>query len=212
MNYSVIIVAAGKGSRMGLPYNKVYHVLNNSKTVLENSMEPFLLDDDCQQIIVVCDIDEFLGNISIRYPKLVLARGGKERMHSVYQGLKAVTSQHVLIHDGARPYVTKAIIERIKNGLTHFDACICGVFVKDTIKVVIDEKVKETLDRNTLMHIQTPQGFHTQKLLMCYRKALHEGFLGSDDSVLFEKFENEPVKVVSGDYRNIKITTIEDIL
>lgn len=212
MEYSVVIVAAGKGSRMNLGYNKIYYKLNDRNTVIEETVNKFKNDKRCTQIIVVCDIQEFVEKVGLKENKLVLVKGGKSRQESVYNGLKAVINEVVLIHDGARPFVSNAILDRVVKTMESNDACCVMVKVKDTIKVVSDNVVVKTFDRESLRQAQTPQAFKINKLFPCYVKANKEGFIGTDDCSILEKYALDTrITEVEGDYDNIKITTIEDI-
>ena len=124
IEYTALIVAAGSGSRMGLGYNKMLFKLKNGHTILEETIQVFQKDTRCHQIIVVAskeDIEVFMklctqGNI-------VFVQGGATRQDSVYHGLKAVMCEHVLIHDGARPWLTMDCIDRIVESLQVHDAC-----------------------------------------------------------------------------------------
>ncbi|MDO5121037.1 MAG: 2-C-methyl-D-erythritol 4-phosphate cytidylyltransferase [Erysipelotrichaceae bacterium] len=210
MKYSTVIVAAGSGTRMGLGYNKVYHRING-KTILEMTMETFLNDEDCLQIVVVTDASDYMREITSRWPgKIVLAKGGSTRQESVSNGLHAVLCDVVMIHDGARPYVHKESLDELKKTMeTEQAACLC-VPCKDTIKVLKDGYIVETPDRSALAAAQTPQVFHTDVILDCMHKAFREGFTGTDDASLAERY-GIPVKAVTGTYDNIKITTAEDL-
>ena len=211
MNYSVVIVAAGKGSRMGLGYNKVYYKLDDEKTVIEETISKFD-DDRCKQVIVVCDIQDFVSRVGLKCKKIVLAKGGITRQESVYNGLKAVSSDVVLIHDGARPFVSKKCIDDVLLAMGNHDAAFVCVKVKDTIKVVREGKVIDTIDRDSLRSAQTPQAFKTEKILECFKNAMIDGFTGTDDCSVFEKYSDSEIIEVEGDYNNIKLTTVEDLL
>ena len=190
MNYSAIILCAGKGSRSGLDYNKMLYRFGN-QTVYQMTMKTFLNDPRCKQLVYVY--------------------GGKERQDSVYNGLQVVDQDHVLIHDGARPYITTEKIDDLLLCLKEYDACLLMVPVKDTIKLCCDDTVEVTLPRARLMQAQTPQAFKTSLIKVCYQQAQDSGFIATDDASLVEEFSTAPVKVVIGSYENIKITTPEDL-
>ena len=212
IEYTALIVAAGSGSRMGLGYNKMLFKLKNGHTILEETIQVFQKDTRCHQIIVVAskeDIEVFMklctqGNI-------VFVQGGATRQDSVYHGLKAVMCEHVLIHDGARPWLTMDCIDRIVESLQVHDACLLMMPVKDTIKVVEDGKVKTTPQRATLYQAQTPQAFRTSAILKAYHKAYQKQLQASDDAQIMELCGDHEVYVVEGSYGNMKVTTIEDI-
>ena len=211
MNYSAIVLCAGKGSRSGLTYNKMLYRFKN-KTVYEMSMEIFLNDERCKQIVVVTkeeeldDLKKFISSKKIDY-----VFGGKERQDSVYNGLQVVKEDYVLIHDGARPYLKKENIDDILECLNKNDACLLVVPVKDTIKVCIDGNIVKTLPREQLVQAQTPQAFKTELIKRCYQKGKDKNYIATDDASLVEYFENIEVKAVLGSYSNIKITTPDDL-
>lgn len=211
MEYSVIILCAGNGSRTGLSYNKIFHKING-KTVYEQTIDSFLNDQQCQQIIVVTKKSELSAFRKIvNNTKITYVIGGKERQDSVYQGLQVVNSPYVMIHDGARPFVEKKEIVALLNCLHSHDACLLMVPVKDTIKQVKDGKVVKTLARETLMQAQTPQAFTTELIKEAYQKAKDTNYLATDDASLVELFSDTNVYVIIGSYQNKKITTIEDL-
>ena len=211
MNYSAIVLCAGKGSRSGLTYNKMLYRFKN-KTVYEMSMEIFLNDERCKQIVVVTkeeELDDLKKLISSK--KIDYVFGGKERQDSVYNGLRVVKEDYVLIHDGARPYLKKENIDDILECLNKNDACLLVVPVKDTIKVCIDGNIVKTLPREQLVQAQTPQAFKTELIKRCYQKGKDKNYIATDDASLVEYFENIEVKAVLGSYSNIKITTLDDL-
>lgn len=211
MNYSAIVLCAGKGSRSGLSYNKMLYRFKD-KTVYEMTMEIFLNDDRCKQIVVVTKEDE-ISDLKklISSSKIDYTFGGKERQDSVYNGLQIVNQEYVLIHDGARPYLKKENIDDLLLCLNNNDACLLWVPVKDTIKMCKDGNVIETLPRETLMQAQTPQAFKTSIIKDCYKLGKINNFVATDDASLVEHFKVAPVKVVIGSYENIKITTPDDL-
>ena len=212
MKYSAVIVAAGVGQRMKLGFNKAYAKLSTGKTIIETTVEVFLQDPDCKQIVLVTDMeDPYSKQLSAQYGRLVVARGGATRQESVYSGLKGTLCDYVLIHDGARPYVSLELIERIKRALETEKAALLAISSKDTVKRVKDGYVLETYPRSELMLAQTPQGFETNLILECYKKAKKEGYLATDDASLVEYYSDVPVKIVEGSPSNFKITTPDDL-
>ncbi len=211
MFYSAVIPCAGMGKRMNLGYNKLLYQLND-KTVIENTIDVFLNDNQCKQIILVIskDDEEVIAPYLID-DRMEITYGGKERQDSVYHGLLKVKEEYVLIHDGARPYLKQEAIDRLLEALKVYNACLLMVNAKDTMKRVKDGLVVETLPREEMMNAQTPQAFKTDLILHVHELAQQEHYLGTDDASLVEYFSREPVKVVEGDYSNIKITTIDDI-
>lgn len=211
MNYSAIIVAAGSGTRMHLGYNKVYAKLADGRSILSHSLSLFEKDEDCKQIILVTDYELFHSDHPILTGKITIARGGNTRQESVANGLGAVLCDTVLIHDGARPFLTKENLEAIKQAMQENDAACLMVPCKDTIKHVENGYVVNTYPRETLLAAQTPQAFRTSLILHCMAKAKEEGYTGTDDCSLVEKYSTIPVKAVLGSYANKKITTPEDL-
>ena len=214
---SVVIVSAGKGSRMKADINKQFLKLGN-KEVIAHTIDKFYNNENIGEIIVVVREDEaefFQKNIIDKYgyENIKIAFGGKERQDSVYNGLKMVNENcHiVLIHDGARPFLTNKIIEDSIEYANKYSCCVVGVPVKDTIKILDENNnVSNTPNRSTLWAIQTPQAFEYSLIMKAHEKANKEGFNGTDDSMLMEYYGYN-VKVIEGSYNNIKITTPEDL-
>lgn len=212
MEYSALIVAAGSGSRMGLGFNKVYAKLKDGEMILEKTIGVFLQDPDCCEIIVVTDPKKYRERMTKRFPgKIVLCTGGRTRQESVNSGLQAVMQKVVMIHDGARPYLSPKNLQDLKQAMETEKAALLTVPCKDTIKKIENGYVVETYDRSSLAAAQTPQVFETELILTCMKKAMEEGFKGTDDASLVEKYSNVRVKAVEGSYDNIKITTPEDL-
>lgn len=222
---TAIVLAAGQGKRMHSSVHKQY-LLVRGKPVLyyalkafENSIIDDILlvvgegeEDFCQKEIV----DRY-GFCKIR----AIVCGGKERYHSVAYGIRNIDWEcdYIFIHDGARPFVDEDIIKRVFDEVRQFRACVVGMPVKDTIKIV-DEKgfVADTPDRSRTWQIQTPQVFERQliaeayeKLIAAEKRLLSDGVTVTDDAMVVEYFMNIPVKLVQGSYKNIKITTPEDL-
>ncbi|WP_088044580.1 2-C-methyl-D-erythritol 4-phosphate cytidylyltransferase [Bacillus sp. EAC] len=216
MQYKVIIPAAGSGSRMGAGFNKLFLKIKNTP-IIELTIRVFGEDKACNEIILSIKDDERQLFDSLNLPshikqKITFVQGGSERQESVYNGLLAIKDEnsYILVHDGARPFVTEAVIERILEKMNEQNAVICAVPMKDTIKKVVDQVVVQTIDRSTLWGVQTPQAFSYQCLLDAHSKAKAKGFLGTDDASLVE-WNGSKVLVVNGDYNNIKVTTKEDL-
>lgn len=196
---------------MKLGYNKVYAELKDGRGILDTTVSVFLNDPDCEQIVIVTDIQDYLLHHGIMNGKITLCKGGSSRQESVHNGLLAVTMDHVMIHDGARPFIEQEELDALKETLETQDACLLMVPCKDTIKKVIDGFVAETYDRSTLMAAQTPQAFKTSLIRRCMKRAIDEGFTGTDDASLVERYSTVRIKAVEGSYSNIKITTPEDL-
>ena len=213
MKYSVCLLAAGKGSRTHLEYNKVFYKLENGLTVLDTCLSVFLSDSDCQQIILVCakQEKETVEQIYKDNSRIQVVEGGATRQDSVSNGLDYVTSEYVFIHDGARPYIQSEQIEDLKRTLETEDACLLMVPSVDTSKIVVDGYVQETLVRSTVYNAQTPQCFKTELIRYCQKRAKEENRIGTDDAQLVEWYGNTKVKMVLGDASNKKITLPSDL-
>ncbi|MFD2307501.1 2-C-methyl-D-erythritol 4-phosphate cytidylyltransferase [Enterococcus termitis] len=220
LDYEVILLAAGQGKRMGASRNKILlHLIG--KPVISYSLQTFLNDPACKHIILVTQEDEqqLLATMVKKETKrnqcpVTIVSGGCERQYSVYNGLKRLLNPEniVMVHDGARPFVTLAQLKSLHRKVVKTRAAILGVPVKDTIKRVVDGIVQETVPRETLWQIQTPQAFYGTDLLAVHEQAKQEEYLGTDDASLIEKYSNLAVSMVLGSYENIKLTTPEDML
>ncbi|WP_302153576.1 2-C-methyl-D-erythritol 4-phosphate cytidylyltransferase [Eubacterium ventriosum] len=219
---TAIVLAAGSGSRMKSKTKKQFMEIKG-KPVIWYSLFEFE-KSRVDEIILVTgkeDIDyckkEIVEKYNLKKIKNVVA-GGSERYESVYNGLKEVTGNIVLIHDGARPLINNEIIERSIEGAIKSDACVVGVPVKDTIKRANKEGyIIDTPNRSELWITQTPQSFKTDLVKMAYKKMKEELEKGNttlnitDDAMAVEEFTTNQVRFVQGDYKNIKVTTPEDI-
>ncbi len=216
---TAIITAAGKGTRMNSSVNKQYLKIAGIP-VLARTISAFESCSEVDNIILVVNEDDinFCKHEIVEefnFKKVIsLVSGGAERQNSVYKGLCSIRDDKgiVLIHDGARPFVTNKNIVDCIEAAREFGACGIGVRSKDTIKIS-DENgyVQSTPDRNNLWSIQTPQGFMYDIIKDAHDKAVQNGYVGTDDMVLVEKL-GIPVKIVEGSYQNIKITTPEDLI
>lgn len=213
----VVIVAAGTGSRMNMGINKQFIKLEG-KEIIAYTIEKFYNNSNIEDIVVVVKEDEsdfFKKEILDKYnfKNIKIAYGGKERQDSVYNGLKLLDKKcHVvLIHDGARPFVSDKIIDNCIEEAKNHKAVVVGVPVKDTIKVIDKDKyIADTPNRSVLWAVQTPQTFDYNILIDAYKDAFKNGFYGTDDAMLVERIGYK-VKMVEGSYNNIKITTQEDL-
>ena len=213
----VVIVAAGTGSRMNMGINKQFIKLEG-KEIIAYTIEKFYNNSNIEDIVVVVKEDEsefFKKEILDKYnfKNIKIAYGGKERQDSVYNGLKSLDKKCdvVLIHDGARPFVSDKIIDNCIEEVKEHKAIVVGVPVKDTIKVIDNDKnIVDTPNRSVLWAVQTPQTFDYNILIDAYKDAFKSGFYGTDDAMLVERIGYK-VKMVEGSYNNIKITTQEDL-
>lgn len=208
MKYSAIVLLGGTSSRFSNDgINKVYISLNG-KPVFMHSVDAFLSDPDCDEIVIVYNIKDLeIIKTFINNDKIKLVAGGKERYQSVLNGAYKSNSTYVLVHDGARPNINLDIINKVKKKLEHSLCVSLGVPVSDTIKKVT-EKV-ETINRDSLYYMQTPQGSNRQALIEVLEQVKPEDKI-TDDLMAFEKYSNIIPTVVIGDKNNIKITTNDD--
>ena len=216
-----IVLAAGTGKRMKSTVQKQYMDLCG-KPVLYYALAAFE-ESNVDEIIVVTgenDIEYVKEHIINKYRISKVRRvisGGKERYNSVYNALNEIDeASYVLIHDGARPFITSEKINELISNVMEYPAIIAGVPVKDTIKSTNDEGlVVNTVPRKNLWQVQTPQVFDYIKIKKAYNEIVgskdEENI--TDDSMIWEKiYKNIPVKIIFGDYNNIKLTTPEDII
>ncbi|QYA42298.1 2-C-methyl-D-erythritol 4-phosphate cytidylyltransferase [Macrococcoides bohemicum] len=210
--YDVIIPAAGMGKRMQANQNKILLTINH-KSILEHTVQVFQNDDNCRAIHLAAQRDEIstLQSMLTNYSKIdVITEGGSERQYSIYNVLKAIEPcEYVFVHDAARPFVTQDTLNKLYESVQQNHSVIAAVKVKDTIKRIENDQVTETLKRDELWQIQTPQVFEYQLLIDAYNKAYADQFLGTDDASLVERISK--VHIVESDYDNIKITTPEDM-
>lgn len=216
--YTAIVLAGGSGKRMNAKVHKQYLEVAG-KPVIYYALRAFE-ESDADDIVLVCGAGEesycrtqIVEKYQIKKVKAIVA-GGKERYHSVYQGLLAAEgADYVLIHDGARPLVDTALIEDSMKAVKQYKACVSAVPVKDTIKSADEDQfAEETLERSKLWQIQTPQTFSYELIKSAYQKMLEkEDASITDDAMVVEKMTQVPIKLIQGDYRNIKITTPEDL-
>lgn len=225
MKTAAIVLAAGSGSRMRSNIKKQYMEING-KPLIYYALKAFedSFTDEVVLVVSPGDIDYCKAEIVDKYGFTKVKRiveGGAERYDSVRLGLHAISedTDYVMIHDGARPFVTEDIMQRSVDAAKACRACVVGMPVKDTIKIS-DESgfAKDTPDRKTLWMIQTPQTFEYSLIRKLYDKLEEDkeeikekGINITDDAMVVETFSDVKVKLVEGSYNNIKVTTPEDI-
>ena len=217
MQYEVVLPAAGSGKRMGAGQNKLFLVLND-KPILMHTLLVFQEDEKCTGIwLAVKDEErEYIQKLLMQYgiTKVKgLPSGGEERQHSVHSCIKEMGAVDiVLVHDAARPFVTHETIAKLARTAFEKGAAIAGVRAKDTMKKVRkDGVIAETIDRDCLWMIQTPQAFRYDLLKEAADVAEKVGFLGTDEAMLVERLGHE-VHIVESSYENLKMTTQEDLI
>lgn len=211
-----IVPAAGLGRRFGAGTNKTFNVFNGQPLILTTLMIFENIEEISEVIPVFNKKDMEDGLKIIKGSSLTkvkrTALGGKERQDSVFNSLKLIegNADIVVIHDGVRPLAEESIIRKSIKELSGCDGVIVGVPVKDTIKEVDGSLVQRTLKREVLWAIQTPQVFNFDVLMNVHKKAMQEKFYFTDDAAVVEKYGGK-IKIIMGSYKNIKITTPEDI-
>ena len=214
---SAIILAGGKGKRMNADVSKQFIEINE-KPILYYTIKRFLECESVDEIVLVLpedEIDYCKEEVLYKYDLNVdyIVVGGKERQDSVYNGLNALkNSDIVLIHDGARPFVSNEVIV---NGIKYADmygAAAPGVTPKDTIKIKNEKSFsEETPKRDTLFAVQTPQVFRYDLIKDCHERLKKENKIVTDDTMVVEIYGND-VYLYEGEYTNIKVTTPEDLV
>jgi len=200
--YSVIILAAGSGKRIG--FRKQFADLCG-KPLFMHSLEKVM--DLFEEVILVLP-EEFLDKVKV-HPKVKKVAGGPERQDSVFNALLQSKGEIVIIHDSARPLASKKMFLEVSQ-LGDYHGKIVASPARDTLKEVVEGKVIKTLNRSLIWHAQTPQAFRRDILLECHMRAKAEGFVGTDDASLLERY-GYSVGIVEGSYWNVKITYPEDL-
>lgn len=211
-----MIPAAGSGQRMGAGQNKLFLLLDG-KPIFIHTLSVFEEDPACEGIIVAVkpaereEIQSMLDTFGITKVKTIV-EGGSERQHSVAACIKAhISGGVVLVHDAARPFLHRFVIEELVRKAKTSGAAIAGVQAKDTMKLAPKGIVEKTIDRDALWIIQTPQAFQYDVLKNASELAIVDGFLGTDESMLVERMDH-PVHIVESTYDNVKMTTQDDLV
>lgn len=215
---SLIVAAAGQGKRLGAGSNKVFLPLND-KPILAYTLAVAELSPLINEVLVVTRPEDILRCKQVvtrgGYRKVrEIIPGGAARQDSIFAGLKAIpaTTDWVAVHDGARPFLTLELLERVIMAARVTGAAIAALPVKETVKQSDGQGlVTATLERQHLWSVQTPQVFRYDWLMEAYRKANINGWRATDDAALVEK-TGKPVKIVPGEEANIKITTPGDLV
>lgn len=215
-----LIPAAGVGKRMGAPINKQYLLLNGlpvvARTIAVFEQSPLI--DAIYLVIPAEEIPYCQEHVvdACGFKKIAaIVPGGRERQNSVINGLRAMRGRVsdtdvVLIHDGVRPLLTETMLADSITAARVHDGAVVAVPVKDTIKIARNGIIQNTPPREDLWQAQTPQAFRFDKIFKAHLSAEADGFTGTDDASLLERNGGD-LRIILGDYRNIKITTPEDL-
>ena len=214
---TAIFPAAGQGKRLGVGKNKILLTLDNTP-ILIHTLRRFSATAAVDNLIIVAAAQEMalITELLQKYPELKpwqVVAGGTERQYSIANGLKklAPDTELVLVHDAARPLVNADNITKVIRAAEEYGASVLAVREKNTVKLGQDGFVLRTVPRENLWEMQTPQCFRRNIIEAAYAKAAADNFLGTDDASLAERI-GAKIALVEGDYRNIKITTAEDLL
>lgn len=215
MKITAVIVAGGKGTRMGGGKNKVFLKILN-REVLYYTVSAFENNDRICDIIIVTGKDDIAEcarlTESLDFKKVKrITEGGETRQQSVMNGLLAADGDIVLIHDGARALVTDNEINSSIDGCISCGAAAAGVKCKDTLKRAENGFIAGTIDRESVYLIQTPQTFYLREIKSMHERAAKEGFEATDDCMIAEHYGIK-IKISEGSYENIKLTTPEDMI
>lgn len=215
MSVGVVIPAAGQGKRMGTKESKQFLLFHDQPIVL-HTIDIFEKHPEIDEIVIVVresEVERTKKMIQTRDFKTAIqvVVGGRERQESVFMGLKHLQTDIVMVHDAVRPFVTQKAITRLIDAVKKYDAAILAVPMKDTVKKAEENFVLNTLERKLLWSVQTPQGFRRELLLEAHLQAKNNPDVATDDSSLVEQLGIK-VRVVDGEYTNIKITTPEDLI
>ena len=224
---TAIVLSAGQGKRMGAPIQKQYIEIQG-RPIIYYSLYVFEESNIIDDIILVVGhgqedyvYDEIVRKYGFSKVRAIVP-GGKERYDSVWNGLKIIRNGalganagdgYVFIHDGARPFVDEAMLERAYDTVSRYRACVAGMPSKDTVKIVDEDGYAvNTPERKYVWNVQTPQVFETQLITEAYSRMMKkESIQVTDDAMAVEQEMQVPVKLFEGSYMNIKITTPEDL-
>ena len=211
MSVSVIICAAGKGLRAGFEKNKLLIPIHGTP-VLQKTLQAFCLDEITEIIVAHSPTDTNEIKMLVQgFDKVKLVTGGDTRSQTVYNALRAATGDIVLIHDGARPFVSREIIQTCIQTVQEYSSGICAVPCVDTVSFVnTNGEITDTPDRSRLYNVQTPQGFYREEITRAYEQAFSApDQLFTDDASVYAKYIRAP-HVFVGEYTNVKLTQKSD--
>lgn len=204
MDYSLLIVAAGKHAGEGLSYEKALAAFKNGKTVVEYTMSVFLNDEKCKQIVVVTNSAD-LRNLVLNSTsgKIVYVKGGPTRAQSVRGGLNAVSEEVVLIHDGVRPWIRQKDIDGLLEKMKDEEAAVLAVPARMTLRMQGGDYLGEHVNTEDMLLIQTPQAYKTDFIIDCYRRIDPHTSI-TDDALLVSSVSDCKIAIVAGDIHNTR--------
>lgn len=207
MRYSVIINAAGKNAAKGESYNKVFKILKKEQiTVLEKSIQLFLNDKQCSQIIVITNPCDMKNNVlSHSLEKVIHVNAGPSRQDSIFMALMAVKEDIVLIHDGARPWVGQEDINKLLMAMENHQAATLAIKLNESIKIIKDGYIEESINNNDFMRIQSPQAFKTNLIIQAYKKINQRRIKIIDDCQAIELGSDHRVFIIEGNKKNQRV-------
>ncbi len=217
MSVCAIIAAAGRGHRLGSLVNKQFLEIEK-KPIIVHTLEKFCQCDLIDSIIIVVPEDWFLYVAENIVDKFNVAKvnkiviGGATRQESVYAALKAVDKHFstVVIHDAVRPLINSEVLKKVIIRGEETGAAVLAVPIQDSIKKISNNQIVQTLDRNSVWFVQTPQVFKRDLIFKAYEQAFFNHVIATDDSELVE-YLGYPISVVEGSRTNIKVTAQEDL-
>ena len=215
MKVGAIIPAAGRGKRIGAPVPKQFLEIQG-EPLLHYTLTVFAYCKLLSYVVLVmprADVDK-VGKDWLNKYEIVreVVVGGEQRQDSVYNGFNSLeeTTDIVVVHDGVRPFTTPQMITATVEGAQQYGAAITAIPVSDTVKQVVDGFVKQTIPREGLWRVQTPQAFQYGLLQKAFKKAKEDSYYGTDEGALIE-YLGKGVRIVPGSELNIKITRKEDL-
>ncbi|MEC9484714.1 MAG: 2-C-methyl-D-erythritol 4-phosphate cytidylyltransferase [Candidatus Izemoplasma sp.] len=211
MKYSVLIMAAGKGTRLKLEYNKIFYKINDHY-IIEYSVNYFVQDSRCESVCIVCSHNDY-DQIKTLFNdiKIYVVIGGSTRQQSVFNGLMKINSEYVLIHDAARPFINGNVIDELLHKLPEYQACSLALPSKNSLVEVDGNRFVKSINRRNILQVQTPQAFKTELIKHAHQKAMEDHFEVTDDITLVAAYTNVTPRYIIGDERSIKLTTPNDI-
>lgn len=208
--FDCVLLLAGKGTRTSLNYNKIKYLVNGNP-LYKYSIDVLLNIKDLKKLVLVVNLQDYEEFKKLENDKIVVTVGGEERSDSVYNGLLKCDTEIVLIHDGARPNIIQEEVEEVYREALLNNSSVLAVKAKNTIKKIEKGFAKETLDRDELYEMQTPQGVNRKMMIQGLEELKKESVKIYDDVMVLEKVFNVPSKIVIGRDENIKVTTAADL-